>query len=48
MSLAHVPNTLLQNEQFQLYYYELPSLRPCSRINHPAVHILPRPVHHDH
>ena len=46
MSLEHVDNTLLQNEQFQLY--ELPSLRPSSRTNHPAVHLLPRPVLHDH
>ena len=37
-----MPNTLLQNEQFQLY--ELPSLRPGSRINHPTVHLLPRHV----
>ena len=38
MSLEHVP-TLLQNEQFRVY--ELPSLRPGSRINHPAVRLLP-------
>ena len=41
-----MPNALLQNEQFQLY--ELQCLRPGSRINHPAVHLLPRPVLHDH
>ena len=45
MSLEHVP-TLLQSEQFKVY--EFPSLRPGSRINHPAVHLLPCPVLHDH
>ena len=45
MSLEHVP-TLLQNEQFKVY--EFPSLRPGSRFNHPAVHLLPCPVLHDH
>ena len=39
---------LLQNGQFHLYKFL--SLRPGSRINinHPAGHLLPRPVNHDH
>ena len=41
-------NTLLQNEQFQLQVYEFLSLRPGSRINHLAVHLLLPPVHPDH
>ena len=45
MSLEHVP-TLFQNEQFKVY--EFLSLRPGSRVNHPAVHLLPCPVLHDH
>ena len=35
---------LLQNGQFQFYKSQVPALN----INHPAGHLLPRPVHHDH
>ena len=39
---------LLQNEQFKLH--EFPSIHPRSALNsnHPAGHLLPRPVHRDH
>ena len=48
MSLEHTRHRLLQNGQFQLYKF--PSLRPVPalNINHPAGHLLPRPLIHAH
>ena len=48
MPLEHIRrSTLLQNEPFQLH--EFPSFRPGTlHSNHPAGHLLPRPVHRDH